>query len=211
MCFCSHQRNHEVVIVRLLSQPKETKLKDNGKLVDYNMRVCTYSMWSLPNPTVRSCPESWTLLESAFCVICTVCRSGLRIGYSDMKSLCKTAAHHLAIISQSTDLIKADVVLVAKWQLKVGSPSNKQHAKHQTTKASGNHMSNGVLKVILGQMIPLAILYCRCLASLLLLVTWDHCKSPLTLLFSIYLRATLLFLWQANTNQPGQEMILLLD
>ena len=69
-------------------------------------------------------------------------------------------------MSKSTDLIMPDVVLAAKSQLKVDIPSNKHHTQHQTTKASAILMSHGVLKVILGQMIPLAILCCRCLASL---------------------------------------------
>lgn len=69
-------------------------------------------------------------------------------------------------MSWSTDLINPDRVLVDKWQLKEDSLSNKQQALHQTTNTSAIHMSNGVLKVILGQMIPLATLYCRCLASL---------------------------------------------
>lgn len=68
-------------------------------------------------------------------------------------------------MSRSSDLINFDVVLVAKWQLKVDAPSNKQHTVHQTTNTSEIHMSDGVLKVILGQMIPLAILCCGCLAS----------------------------------------------
>lgn len=61
----------------------------------------------------------------------------------------------------STDLINPDIALAAKWPLQVERPGNKHHAVLQTTHTSAKHMCNGVLKVILGRTIPLAILCCR--------------------------------------------------